>query len=1456
MHRTIDKYITRLNASLGRSALLNVAPGPKGTSRFDLCRFASASPSPKEILAKILFERPYEAVINLELHHLESKTERSLRDRERLYAIARMSLEKKQSFIFRETGFRSLWILYPIVYLRARTADLGETGDILSSVYLWPVTISTGSEGYGTVKIARDKISAEPVFNRALSVWIAKTFSLDISDDASPDDLADLTMGKLQHRLSGLFSKLGQNGMDISGPLEPLPQKKDLKDSDSFRFFNSSVIGVVQWHNQELMQDLNKISKTVREGQLDNNPVVNFLTGTPFHHQGSLIPSEAEKYLVCPTDHSQEQAIWQSRQIPGCVIDGPPGTGKSQTIVNIVADALARKEHILILCQKRAALDVVAKRLNAVSLQDYYLCIHDAESDRKTAIRKIKGILHTMISQIGPGDGTAHESLSQQITELEDKLDGYHSALFGRDERIGLSYREVITAIQRIRGRNPGIRPISDLGEILKDLDLDGLDDLRKQVETVQQSWLAADPLNNPWVNARSDFDPDPFQIDAINESLLNLKILDQRHLDFVQKYGTGCTIDVHREDLVQRLEEQWGILANKLNIKNILDHLLGWSKPMADTRLGHVESVRLQLEEAIRLCVEARDMPVDEGIEDKALGDFEQSELESFLLVAREIVYYQTKWWRSFSNKFARLGFILRPVFNSLGEKFSFERLDTIVTYLRAKIKSIQKRAILYEVFGQDAGALLELPSAELPEILRRKKAGLALYAWLDEAKEEFSWAKKAWDAVCKGIREDVEFAANSVKIGLDRAKETKALLGDLQTLGQWLNESYIDGLREQVAEGLSVGAQVTALHGRLNTITAILSLRNAKRFMDPLAARVVETLEQKYRDQSESVATGELNAHPTRWLDLCLVSTYLNWEKEIKNRSPILQQVSPESYERDKKRLRALLNLKMTSVVPAIRAKLHQEREKIVPSKWGPLLAMAGTGSKRLRQIVELGDPLGLFALVPCWMMNPNTASRLFPLKEGLFDVVVFDEASQCPIEQAIPAIYRSKRIVVAGDEKQLPPTSFFHSVLDWEELEAEKEEKFLDAENLDDDAAIEHAMRNLGKELAEGVEDLLEASKPLLPRKMLKIHYRSRWPELIEFSNHAFYGGELQVPRAAREQDGERDYPIRLVHLPEATYSEKTNIREAEKVVEIVTDIFHRPGMPPTIGIVTFNQPQSELIEEKLDDYADRCKEFRVIYEEQRQRKDREEDVGLFVKNLENVQGDERDVMIFSTTFGRKPDGRFHRYFGPVNFQGGERRLNVAITRSRCQKIIVTSLPVNEISPRAFHDSLNPGEQYSGRDYLQLYIRYAQAVSDGNAKEAKAMLDRARKLREILSGPGQNSEPESELEIQVKEYIERTFRQHEDLQHLALDSQVGCKAFRIHLGVRRINSSGYLLGIECDGKSYHHSETARFRDVWRQDILESYGWRIHRIWSPNWWLNPQAEVEKVVAKLRRLM
>lgn len=677
---------------------------------------------------------------------------------------------------------------------------------------------------------------------------------------------------------------------------------------------------------------------------------------------------------------------------------------------------------------------------------------------------------------------------------------------------------------------------------------------------------------------------------------------------------------------------------------------------------------------------------------------------------------------------------------------------------------------------------------------------------------------------------------------------------MAKLEELKQWLEDLVVDELKDAVKNGVSIGPRILSLRRGLPTLRTILELRNQKRAMEADSLQIIELLETKFVGEAH-LEKEPIRCEPKNWWSVCVLSACTEWQREMYHKSPDIQLFSERSYNQARDELRESLKTKRKAVIPAIAHQLLPARKQAATAHWGPLLAVAGKGSKRLRQIVELGKPLGLFDLVPCWMMNPNTASRLFPLEESYFDMVIFDEASQCPIEQAIPAIYRSKRIVVAGDEKQLPPTSFFHSSLDWEETEAEMEEAFGSAEELSSDELMEKRMKELGKEFAEGVEDLLRASTNLLPRSPLEIHYRSRWPELIEFSNHAFYQGRLQAPPATRVDASAVGPPIVFRHLASAIYDKKTNRHEAREIIKILEEIFKRPGTLPSIGIVTFNQPQCDLIEKLLDEHADQNEDFGAKYYQARQMKSGDQDVGLFVKNLETVQGDEREVMIFSTTFGRKKDGTFHRYFGPINFDGGERRLNVAITRSQAKKIIVSSMPVHEISARALTDNLDPGEAYSGRDYLQLYILYAQAVSEGKSDQARAMLAQAGKIGQVEGLATGTGVPETEFEAEVKESLERRFIEN-GWDNLVVDSQIGSVGFRIDLAVRRNDSSGYLLGIECDGKTYHSSPSARFRDIWRQDILERYGWQIHRIWSQNWWTQPDYEINKVIRRLKQML
>jgi primosomal replication protein N'' len=337
------------------------------------------------------------------------------------------------------------------------------------------------------------------------------------------------------------------------------------------------------------------------------------------------------------------------------------------------------------------------------------------------------------------------------------------------------------------------------------------------------------------------------------------------------------------------------------------------------------------------------------------------------------------------------------------------------------------------------------------------------------------------------------------------------------------------------------------------------------------------------------------------------------------------------------------------------------------------------------------------------------------------------------------------------------------------------------------------------------------------------------------LIVFSNQAFYNGQLEAP-PSRFSSQSDDRPI-VYHDVGGLYANRTNSQEAGKVVQLLKDFWAREGPSPTIGVVTFNQPQRELIEDLIESECQRDEAFEARYAQERARKEDNQDVGFFVKNLENVQGDERDVMIFSTTFGRDSSGRFFRRFGPVGAKGGERRLNVAVTRAKRKVILVGSMPIEEISD-ALQAGNTPGTGITPAGYLQLYLAYAQAVSAGNRDKRDKILD-LLKRQSALPQPG--GEPESPFEEEVSHSLQKLGYQ--------VHSQIGESGFRIDLAVLHPDPSrGFVLGIECDGASYHSDRSARIRDVWREKILRKRGWRLHRIWSTAWWYQRADEMEKL--------
>ena len=451
--------------------------------------------------------------------------------------------------------------------------------------------------------------------------------------------------------------------------------------------------------------------------------------------------------------------------------------------------------------------------------------------------------------------------------------------------------------------------------------------------------------------------------------------------------------------------------------------------------------------------------------------------------------------------------------------------------------------------------------------------------------------------------------------------------------------------------------------------------------------------------------------------------------------------------------------------------------------------ILQREAAKKRRHLSIRDLFDrmPNLLNRLKPCLLMSPISVSQFLIPDRLHFDMVVFDEASQIYSEDAVGAIYRGDQLVVAGDNKQLPPTPFFRYTLD---------EDF----DWDDGTGYEF-------DVFDSVLD--ECMSIGLPVNMLRWHYRSKHDSLINFSNERFYDGRLVLFPSSVKSD--ENLGLKFMYVPNGVYDRggaRNNIKEADVVADLVFEHFEKHP-EKSLGVVTFSLSQMNTVQDALDHRLTERPEFENFFIEDRLQ-------GFFVKNLENVQGDERDVMIFSVGYGFDKEGHMTLNFGPLNKPGGERRLNVAITRAREKVILVSSIRHTDIDTSS--------TQAPGVLSLYNYLMYAE------------------------KGPSVLKMREAETDENPSPFEQDVLDEVEGFGFRAIP-QVGSSIFRVDLGVLDPDDPDkFILGIMCDGENYISATTVRDRDRLRQQVLEGLGWRIHRIWSPDWVQRREAEMQRL--------
>ena len=539
---------------------------------------------------------------------------------------------------------------------------------------------------------------------------------------------------------------------------------------------------------------------------------------------------------------------------------------------------------------------------------------------------------------------------------------------------------------------------------------------------------------------------------------------------------------------------------------------------------------------------------------------------------------------------------------------------------------------------------------------------------------------------------------------------------------------------------------------------------------------------------------------AFRARFLRVWLDATY--------EQAPALRQFGSDNHERLIGRFRELDRRSVDSATGRIRnAQLSRpDRPRLLSgdapgsSELGTLLREVNKKRRHLplRKLFAV-IPTLLPRLKPCLMMSPLAVSTYLDSPDFQFDLVIFDEASQVRPHDAICAIYRGKQLIVAGDQKQLPPTSFFDRTLE-------------------DDGITSDGAEGEGGGL-EDYESILDVCCSLrLTRCRLRWHYRSRREGLIAFSNQYFYDNELVTFPSVHDLEGQP--AIAFEYVKDGRWkpgpSGGFNVVEARRTAELVLAHF-RDDPDKSLGVIAFSQRQQKRILDELERLRRDNPELEEFFKDDR-------DEPFFVKNLENVQGDQRDVIFLGIGYGPGETGRVEdmRMFGPLNKAGSKRRLNVAVTRAKDGITVVSSLRASDL------DLTKIGAE--GVRLLRAYLEYAEFGIQA--------------LRSGITAAGER-DFDSPFEIEVYEELTR--------RGLTIHKQVGCSRFHIDLAVVDPAAPGrYLLGVECDGATYHSSATARDRDRLRQQVLEDLGWRICRVWSTDWLRDRDGQVRRVQAEL----
>lgn len=1388
-----------------RGPLVRMSVG-RGSARVDLCEFDTARRSAATLLEVLLQRSGQLQTLEPALFSADPMLEH------RLHA-----LERSRNLYQRDTGIDGLYLGFPFLLWRD---PRGHVRTRIVPLLLWPMRLELPPGQRAQVRLGFDSGREEVRLNPALEGVLGQQLR---------DAWWQLAQGLLQRSALGVAEV-----MDALAALAPVRERElvalpplstelapgQQQLSCAAVLFHATFMGQAIGEDLRLLQQRSPGGTGLQALLRLGTTAADEATASPAEAVPSeplARPVELQRFLTAASDPSQEAAVLAAARAPGLVIEGPPGTGKSQTIVNMVADAIGNGRTLLLVCQKHAALEVVHKRLVAEGLGNRVVLLNDVNRDREPTIRVIREQVDALLRD-APADGLAHqrEQLAARIEALEGGLDRYHQALHRADPLCGLSWRALLADLIELESGDPppdfpGLRPQ------LVGLDLTALARVEEHCA----------PLLRWWLPARSE-----------GNALAQLRVFTDvaSQLAFMQAFEDFERVEVERE---QRL-------ASTPNPFDVADPApcLAWEAAHAGTLLGLRDSQRHQLARWLPLfradkqasvllqrlaqlhhTLQMLDHALWHPRLSPALALLPGAQLEALQQLVVQVLaplpllagLHPARWLER-----ARLRRFLR----GLGEQSTASMRVRLLDTIRLELAWRPLRAELGALCAQldlplpaaDSGPQLATQAAVALRLLRESEQ---LAAVLEQAPDP----ARADAAALRAERSALERWLAEVRVAITRHGIRQASRQCLDRLDSWLIPAARSCFEQLIDRNASTREPLAALRQAFPTLPAYQAFRARASSLGAAELAVLASL-RPLQAVLEQLDPAELEPLCRRLLNR---EARLGWKQAMEQRHPELLLEGSDLAGRVEQLAQADARMRELN-----RQWLGQRMEGRIGarSQWEDITRLRGTRTRRLREFLAAGVRIGLMKLRPVWLMNPDVASRVLPLEPALFDVVIYDEASQMPVEFALPTLYRGRIAVVSGDEKQMPPTAFFSS-----RIQDGDEEEDIDAEVgsvLDEAEREQHWNRREIKDCP----DLLQLARTSLDRTTLQIHYRSSYRELIDFSNAAFYDDLLHVPVRHPEAVLRRQLPLEWRQI-DGVYQQQANEDEAQAVVQWLAELWQQPfAQRPSVGVVTFNRKQADLIEERMEARAQLDPQFRQAWTEERERQQGGEDMGVFVKNVENVQGDERDVIVFSTTFGRDARGVFRRNFGVLGQSGGERRLNVAVTRARHKLLVISSIPVAEVS-----DFLATRRAPAGpRDYLQGWLAYARMLGGGEFAAAATLLTRLQRRVQPARNPTQRQDGFSAA-VQAC------------IRALGHEPVVvgGADAFALDFAIADPRSGQYVLGIECDSPQHPLLAHARSREIWRPALLRQTIARVHRVHARHWQQDPVGAAEALAAAIQ---